>query len=173
MADTWNTTVTNKGIALQTKQTSGAALVFKSVVAGTGSVPITVLKEQTAVSNVAQTLSMEGLKILENRYTITVLLNNSALQKGYYLSQIGFYAADPDEGDILFAIAQIDEPRKIPAISESPGYGIEFSFTFQNTNDATVEITPDMAGYMTRGEAEALITDTINSSFEEGPTFTD
>lgn len=167
---TWNTTITNKGTALQAKQVSGAKISFTKVVSGSGSVPVTNLKEQTAVSNIAQTLSMENVKLNGNQYTIKVFLTNNNLSTEYILSQIGFYATDPDEGEILFAIAQIDSDsaKIIPSRTDAPGYGIEFAFTFQNANNAEIEITPDLAGYMTREEVEQLVSDSVDAFIELG-----
>ena len=157
----WVTTVTNKGIALQTKQVAGATISFTRIVGGSGSVPVVNLKEQTSISNIKSALSIEGLKIKGNEYVITALLSNIGLSSEYYLSQIGIYANDPDNGEILFAIAQIDTPKKIPNESSSPGYNIEFAFTFKNENGAELTIIPDMAGYMTRGQIEELIDSTV------------
>lgn len=160
---TWSVTVTNKGIALQTKQVNGATISFTRVVSGSGSVSIINLKDQTAVSGIVQTLSMESLRILDDNYKITVLLSNAELTKGYNLSQIGFYAMDPDEGEILFAIGQIDTPKAIPTDSDSPGYCLEFAFTFQNSNNATIEITPDMSAYVTMN----VVNDVVENAKDE------
>ena len=166
---TWNTTITNKGIALQTKQVNGAKISFTRVVAGSGSVPVVNLKEQTAVSNIVQTLSVENLVVRDNQYVITVMLSNNTVTTAYNLSQVGFYATDPDEGEILFAITQIGAAKQIPTSANAPGYSIEFAFTFQNANDAIIEITPDLAGYMTRGEIETMVEQKIVDSIELGP----
>lgn len=166
MATTWNTTITNKGIELQTKQINGAKIAFTRVVSGSGSVPIVNLKEQTAVSDIQQTLSVESLDIKGNQYVITVLLTNNEVTTAYNLSQVGFYATDPDEGEILFAISQIDTAKQVPASADAPGYSIEFAFTFQNANNATIEITPNLAGYMTRGEIEKLVAENGGDAVE-------
>lgn len=160
---TWSVTVTNKGIALQTKQVNGATISFTRVVSGSGSVSIVNLKEQTAVKSIVQTLSMESLKVLDDTFKITVLLSNAEVTEGYNLSQIGFYATDPDEGEILFAIGQIDTPRAIPTNDDSPGYCLEFAFTFQNSNNVTIEITPDMSAYVTMN----VVNDVVENAKDE------
>lgn len=154
---TWNTTITNKGLALLTKQVAGSTLTFTKIASGSGTVPIVNLKEQTAVSNIKQTLANEGIIVDGNQYTITVILSNTSVTTSYNLSQIGIYATDPDEGEILFAIAQIDEPRKIPTSDNSPGFSLEFAFTFNNSAGVDVEITPTFAGYATREELDNMI----------------
>lgn len=165
---TWTSVVTDKGAALQAKQIDGATITFTKIVSGTGSVSLINLKEQSAITDIKQTLSMEILKMGDKQYTITVNLSNSNVINVYRLSQIGFYANDPDEGEILFAIAQIDEPKTIPTHANSPGYNIEFAFTFKNDNNSHIEITPDFAAYMTMGGAEELINQKLDDSIELG-----
>lgn len=154
---TWNTTITNKGLSLLTKQVAGSTLSFTKIVSGSGSVPVVNLKEQIAVSNIKQTIENEGIVVDDNQYTITVILSNTSVTASYNLSQIGIYANDPDDGEILFAIAQIDEPRKIPTNDSSPGFSLEFAFTFNNSAGVDVEITPTLAGYAKREELFNMI----------------
>ena len=165
---TWASVVTDKGVALQAKQINGTTINFTRIVSGTGSVQLVNLKEQSAVTDIKHSLSMESVKMGDKQYTITVLLSNTDVTESYKLSQIGFYANDPDEGEILFAIAQIDTPKSIPTNANSPGYNIEFAFTFKNENNATIEITPDFAAYMTRMEIETLMNQKLNDSIELG-----
>lgn len=166
---TWTTTVTNKGIELQSKQVLGATISFTRVVSGSGSVPVVNLKEQTSISNIKSTLTVENLKVKGSEYVISTLLSNKGLESEYNLSQIGIYANDPGNGEILFAIAQIDTPKKIPSETSSPGYNIEFAFTFKNDNGTNIVITPDVAGYMTRGQVEEL----LDSMIELGDDITE
>lgn len=154
---TWSTTITNKGLSLLTKQVAGSTLTFTKVVSGSGTVPIVNLKEQTAVSNIKQTLSVQGIDVKGNQYTIGTILSNASVTTAYYLSQIGIYATAPDDGEILFAIAQIDEARQIPTKDNSPGFSLEFAFTFNNSAGTNVEITQDMAGYVTREELDNTV----------------
>jgi len=43
----------------------------------------------------------------------------------------GFYAEDPDEGEILFCLAQASQAKNIPWEAESPGFfnNIRISFS--------------------------------------------
>ena len=175
----WTATVTNKGIALQSKQVKGSTLSFTKVLGGAGTVELVNLKEQTAVSNIKQTISVESIRTKAAEYTITVLLSNSGINTGYKLSQIGFYAIDPDEGEILFAIAQADTPESVPSATDAEGFCLEFAFTFKNSNEAAVNITVDLAGYVSSGEIQQLMVEqqdiltTSNIVSGKGITVTD
>lgn len=154
---TWNSVKTDKGLALEAKMVSGATLSITRCVSGTGTVPIVNLHSQTAIKGIAQTLSMERASVDNNQFTIRSLLTNSSLSSGYNLNQIGFYATDPDEGEILYAIAQSTTPKAIPSATESPGYAIQYTFTFENSVDATININLDTSGFATVDVVEDMI----------------
>lgn len=154
---TWNSVKTDKGLALESKMVSGATLSITKCLSGTGMVPVVNLHSQTAVSGIKQTLSMESAIVSNNQFSIRSLLTNLSLSSGYNLSQIGFYATDPDEGEILYAIAQIDTPKAIPSATDSPGYAIQFTFTFENSADATINISLDTSGFATVKIVEDMI----------------
>ena len=107
MASWSNATITAKGYALQAKLLSTDALVITRVVAGSGRVTAGQLVNQTTVSGEKQNLSVESLSYdSKGNAIIKTSLNNKGLTSGYTCHQIGIYASDPDEGEILYAIAQ-------------------------------------------------------------------
>ena len=144
--------VTNKGRILQNKQVDGATIQFTRVVSSASVVPVVNLRDQTAIASIKQTLTVQFIKQNpgEQAYTIQVLLDNTNLTTAYNLSQIGFYAKDPDDGEILFAIAQLDTVKKIDSYNDMPGYTLEMNFKFKNSNDANVTMEFDANGLMTR-----------------------
>lgn len=79
------------------------------------------------------------------------------LQKGYPLRQIGFYAKDPDEGEILFRIMQFDNPNWIPALHEQ-GFNFEPTFNFGTGNASEVTIHVNDMGLATISDIENRIT---------------
>lgn len=173
MAASWNMTVTNKGIALQTKQVTGSTLAFTRVVTGTAVTPLVRLKELTEISNIKQTVPVTSITVEDNTFVIRALLSNNDLFLSYNLSQIGFYATDPDDGEILYAVAQIDEPRAIPSTSAAPGFNIEFSFTFEKSQSTDVTIDIDPSGLLTVAEGERIIDNKLDLMLEAGPTITE
>ena len=156
---TFTAVITNKGISLQNKQIKGADLVFTKVVSGAGSVPLVDLRTQTAVLDTKQTLAIQTTTINEEQssYTLAVMLTNIGLETSYELMQIGFYATDPDEGEILFAIAQLDEPKTIESEAKQPNYSLQTNFSFENSNAANIVVNYDSSSFVTRdGVAEML-----------------
>ena len=153
-----NVTVTAKGYALQSKLTaSGKGLVITKAVGGSGRVVAGQLVNQTAVSNPVQVLQVESLTYdsANENASLKVLLTNYELQNGYTLNQIGIYATDPDEGEILYALAQVDTGEPIPSIVSQPsGYSCEWDFRLIFTNSENVSITIDPNTFLTASSAD-------------------
>jgi hypothetical protein len=63
--------------------------------------------------------------------------------------QIGFYATDPDEGEILMRISQFDNPNYVPAASER-AWEFEPTFNFVTGNASTVVIQIDPSASVSR-----------------------
>lgn len=153
MANIWeNAVITNKGVELQAKILAGGTITITKVKTGAGTVPITQLNEQLAVSNVKQTASVQPFEKNGNIVVVPVMVSNEGLTTAYDLRQVGFYATDPDEGEILYAIAQNTEPRQIPTAAESPGYALYWKFHFALSNDVNLEVEVDHSGFITRDE---------------------
>lgn len=144
-----NTALTEKGIALQNKLFGGQTLKIKRVKAGAGAVPPVNLRQQTEISDERQEITLQPVQTEGDKAVIPVLLENTDLKESYKLRQIGFYAEDPEEGEILYCIAQTAEGKNIPSASESPGFSITWNFCFQNSDTAPFEVVLDSAGLVT------------------------
>lgn len=159
MASWSNATITAKGYALQAKLLSTIPLVITRVVSGSGRVTAGQLVNQTTVSGEKQNLSVESLSYDSNgNAIIKTSLNNKGLTSGYTCHQIGIYASDPDEGEILYAIAQeASAGEDIPSITEQPnGYYCSWVFALTFSNSSNVSVTIDDANALTKEAADAI-----------------
>ena len=141
-----NTVLTEKGIALQNKMFDGQTLKITGAKAGAGEVPPVNLRQQTQITDERQEITLQPVRTEDGKAVIPVLLENTEVKESYELHQIGFYAEDPDEGEILYCIAQTTEGKKIPSAAESPGFSITWNFCFQNSDTAPFEVVLDSAG---------------------------
>ena len=148
---TWTATVTNKGYALQAKLLSTDKLNITRVVSGSGSCAVTQLINQTAVADIKQELTVDGV-YYDNfgNARIKTTLSNTDLTTGYDVNQIGIYATDPDEGEILYAIAQVDKAEPVPSITEQPnGFYCSWDFALTYSNAQNVSVTIDNSQALT------------------------
>ncbi|WP_290758438.1 hypothetical protein [Anaerostipes sp.] len=149
----WEETVlTDKGALLHSKLVDGQTLKITSAKTGAGRVPAVNLRGQTSVTAGGKKISLQPSRTEGNRVVIPVLLENKGLEEGYELWQVGFYAEDPDEGEILYCISQASKGKNIPAESESPGFSITWDFYFQTSNSPQFEILVDSKGLVSMEE---------------------
>jgi len=179
-----NSVITKKGLALQSKLITGTTLNITKVVVGAGYVNPVLLQDQTAVSQPKQTITMmTGIAFPEEgKCAVTIKLTNDDLTVGYTAMQIGFYATDPDVGEILYFISQAESGTGtvIPADSEMTDYSAEFTYYFQYGQADNVTVVVDPAGTVTESAMQvyvenffntnliAITDDEIDEAFEEG-----
>lgn len=135
-----NTVLTDKGAALQAKLIDGQTLNITKVMTGASKVPVVNLRQQTDVTDGGKRITLQPARTKGDQFIIPVLLENSGLEESYELWQVGFYAEDPDEGEILYCIAQASERENIPSASESPGFSITWDFYFKTSNMVPFEV---------------------------------
>lgn len=160
--NTWaNTVLTDKGRALMAKLTQGNTLNITYAETGAGFVTPGLLAKQTAVTNPKQTLTFRPVSYPETgKCELPVALKNDDLDTGYEATQVGIYAMDPDEGEILFFISQSGSATKgttIPSKTEMPGYSAEWAFYLQYGQADGVNVTVDPTNTVSREEMEKYI----------------
>ena len=164
MADI-NLALTAKGQTLKAKIEKGEGtipLTITRVVTASGTSPEPL--NLNAVVDERQEFSILSRKVAGNRTSIAVSLTNmgnpfagvAPLDEGYQLTQIGFYAEDPDEGEILYRISQFDKPNYVPAATES-GWVYERTFNFITGNASDVNITVDPYGFPMKSDIYASV----------------
>jgi len=107
----------------------------------------------TAVINPKLEFGITRVSTQGARTTIETILTNTGapsdgvppLATGYPMSQVGFYAEDPDEGEILYRISQYDNPIYVPAAQER-GWTYTPSFNIVTGNATTVLIEISAVG---------------------------
>ena len=149
-----NAVITTAGHNLLAKLIEGNSLNITRAVAGSGFVTPGLLMSQTGVTDVKQELTFTQLAYpSDGKCALTCRLNNEDLETGYTAMQVGIYATDPDDGEILFFIAQATEGTgtPIPSSSEVGSYTAEWTFYFQYGNADNVSVTVDPSAAVTGG----------------------
>src|SRR5690554_4528762 len=102
--------LTNAGIALLNKVLVGANLQFTRCAVGDGELGDTEeLKDLTALISLKGYVDINRLEVKGGNATLRIGVTNAGLMEGYYLREIGIYAEDPDEGEILYAVTNAEE----------------------------------------------------------------
>lgn len=151
-------TVTDAGRALQAKLTAGDTMVFTKFVTGSGTVPAVSLYQQTAVESPVQEFLFSDNPYYSSdqpdEATLALVMTNSEVTTAYNCYQVGIYARDPDEGEILYVLMQTAEPIKVPTAAENPAWLTEFNVTLKYGGAETVNVYVNAAGMLTRAMAD-------------------
>lgn len=142
----WNGLVmTEKGIALQSKVQAGEVLNITKLKLGSGILPAeTDIRKLTDLIKPEQNLGIGGREPNGDYCKISATISNVGLATGYYVRELGVFAQDPDEGEILYAYTTDGAPDYLPAEGGSIVISQEFSVNIavSDTDKINVEIDP-------------------------------
>lgn len=110
-------TYTNKGLALTAKTAAGACLRVTRVVGGSGYTAD--IPNAAALPEIRQTLAVGEARCAGSTAVLPVTLAAVGLESSYTLTELGVYAEDPNEGEILYCVYRLDEPVTIQAGSDT------------------------------------------------------
>lgn len=142
----WNgLQLTNKGIALQAKVQAGTQLHITKLKLGSGVVPSgTDVKTLTDLIAPEQNLGIGGKEAVGDYCKISSTISNTGLEAGYYVRELGVFAQDPDDGEILYMYTTDGAPDYLPAGGGSTVISQEFSvmIAVDDTDNIVVDIDP-------------------------------
>lgn len=126
---------TNKGLALSAKLSAGSTLTITRVEAGSGQTADPM--SATSLPQIQQRLEMKNVTCHENTATLPAVLVAGDAKADYTLTELGVYAQDPDEGEILYKLYQLSAPVNIVA-----GSRMVLRFYLEETVSQDVGVRP-------------------------------
>lgn len=153
--------ITNKGQALMAKLIAGTTTVeFTKIRTSTNVYTNAQIPALTALANVKQTTDVSRV-IRTNNVAVQVegAIENSSLTTGYKINSVGLYAKDPDEGEILYAVASVassDNGAWMPPFNGVAVSGAYFKLITTVSNSDNVSLQVDQAAVATVGDIQDL-----------------
>ena len=137
--------LTKQGLKLQAKVDAGNAMQLTKCRLGSGTIGSgQQLEDLTELVAPVQTLPIASVTYSDYSHAciISAVTDNSNVTTGYYLREFGIYAKDPDNGEILYAVASDSEPDFIPAKGTSTVISQEIgvALTFANAANVTAAV---------------------------------
>ncbi len=137
--------LTKQGLKLQAKVDAGNAMQLTKCRLGSGTIGSgQQLEDLTELVAPVQTLPIASVTYSDDSHAciISAVTDNSTVTTGYYLREFGIYAKDPDDGEILYAVASDSEPDFIPAKGTSTVISQEIgvALTFANASNVTAAV---------------------------------
>ncbi len=150
--------ITDKGKALQAKVMAGKCkYAFTKMALGEGYVATQ--KDYATMNDlVKRVIDFPISLILADGASCEVrgTISNASIEKAFYVRELGLYATDPDEGEILYCAHYYDMPSAIDTASSGP-YDKEWTIKIDVETADEVDITVPQTGFVTRADVEALI----------------
>lgn len=158
MAEYSSFVITTKGQALMSKLITGSgSCSFTAIKTSSTVYTQEQLESLTALTNIKQSAEIANVTRIDNvSINIKASLNNTDLVTGYSINTIGLYATDPDEGEILYAVARAIQAGYMPSNNSVTSSGISFNFTVTVGNSENVIINIVPAAFATQADVAAL-----------------
>lgn len=144
MADWTGAILTNKGRALEAKVTAGKCkLQLTKLKVGDGT-PSDIESMTDLISPKANigisSITPSDTGVCDVEGTIT----NTDLEKGFYMRELGVFATDPDDGEILYAVTTDSHADYLQAKGSSTALsvGLHMQVIITNSEDVTALLDP-------------------------------
>lgn len=139
---------TKKGLLYLAKQQTGTLPQITRAATGSGAVPEEELENQTAITDQVAPMEMDRPHVEDPHILIIpTRITNKDIPTTVLIRQIGIYANDPDEGEILYQLVQFETPIPLPSIEANQGRIAVLDFpidvTFANSDTVAVQTSPD------------------------------
>lgn len=142
--------ITKKGIALNNKvQLGDAGIEFTKAEFGSGiHTDASKLELSEELKNSQQSIHFSSIEKADYQTVkLRAVATNEDVAEGYDIMEVGIFARDPDEGEILYSIAISDPDKKdyMPSFAEMEGYSMAFE-TFSsvsNVDKAVVKVSKE------------------------------
>lgn len=150
MANWQGAILTNKGRALQAKVEGGLCqLALTKLKTGDGTLaPGQTLEALTDLVSPKQNIAISAVVVDEDQPGVVYvkgILSNASLTTGYMVKELGLFATDPDDGEILYAVTVDSNPDYLQdntsatVITEA----LKLAIAVSNTSDVTATLDPE------------------------------
>ena len=146
--------MTNKGAELQAKVNAGTTnLTLTKMALGSGQAAGAV-EGMTELANKVMDMTIKSVETKGNIVTLRSTITNVGVTAAFYAREMGIYATDPDEGEILYAVQTDPEPDNIPAEGSATVVSEDFTANLIMSNTGNVSATLDPHALMTLEDLE-------------------
>lgn len=145
--------LTRKGRNLQAKAEAGTRLVFTRVKVGDGRTEGIDYDDLNDLESPQKDLTISSIKAEDDGLCrVRTHFTNIGLEAGVFVYEMGLFANDPDEGEILYGVTRAIEPDFLPPFTSATKVNHQFDIVIivGNATEIHAEIPTD--GYVSRGD---------------------
>jgi len=165
--------VTSKGKTLEARTHAGEEIEFTRMQIGSGQLAEgQSIEALTALISPIKYIPIASVKSNGTKATVGGQVTNNGISTSFYFREIGLFATDPIDGEVLYAYASAGaNPDSIPAYSTTPvEFTFAFNISFANTGGAVTVVADTSLAFTTRRDmllvAESLDNATITPTLD-------
>lgn len=146
----WNGGIlTNKGRALAAKVEAGTCkLTLTKMKVGDGE-PSTI-ETMTDLASPQQVIAISSITPSDDgSCDVGGVITNAELEKGFYIKELGLFATDPDDGEILYAVATASKADYLQAKGGAAVESIDCHMKIAISSASVVNLTTTLTGLVT------------------------
>lgn len=142
--------LTEKGRALQAKIEAGlCTLTLTRMKLGNGNMSESDMDTATDLVAPKYSLGITSKTTADNVCTITSVIASTQVTEGFLAKELGLYATDPDEGEILYMVAIDPNPDFVPPSTASTVVSASYALNVAISNAESISIMIDPNGLVT------------------------
>lgn len=152
----WNGGIlTNKGRALAAKVEAGTCkLTLTKMKVGDGS-PATI-ETMTDLASPQQIIAISSITPSDDgSCDVAGVLTNVELEKGFYIRELGIFATDPDEGEIIYAVATAEKADYLQAKGGAAIEVLDMHMKITIASTSSISMEEKLDGLITAEQLEA------------------
>ena len=161
MSNWSNTQLTAKGQALDAKVTAGlATLTFTKMKLGSGTEAAADIPAMTDLADPKMILGISSCAVSEGDPTICEVISiasSADVVTSFTVSELGIFATDPDDGEILYAVMLDGVPDVMPNQSVASPVTVTYQVNIMSANAASISAIIDPAGLVSVSTFNAAI----------------
>ncbi len=158
----WSATqLTDKGRALDAKVTAGtASLNFTKMKLGSGTETVADIPAMTDLSAPELVLGISSCAVSQSDSTICEVIaiaSSDNVSTSFVVRELGIFATDPDDGEILYAVMLDSAPDTMPNHNVASPVTVTYQVNIMSANAASITAVIDPAGLVSVSTLNAAI----------------
>lgn len=136
---------TAKGRALQAKAEAGALLRITKMRLGSGETKTEDIETMTELKQPVLDVPISSTSAKDGICTVKGGMWTSEVETGFYARELGLYAEDPDEGEILYMVSIDSAADFVPPASFKPSYEVSYTMHigFGSAQNVSINVGSD------------------------------
>lgn len=148
--------LTRAGRILHAKAETGVPLRLTRFKIGSGNVESSEIDDMLDLKEPRMDMGIVSNSVTDGICRVSCTLTTKGLEEGFYAKELGLFAMDPDDGEILYLLFTTDTPDMIPPESIGATLTVEYNVNIVVSNMDKLAVDIDPHGLVTVSQANSI-----------------